>query len=218
MVNRQALDLNHPAHRRLLEGAKVMQWRVWLIGTLLALGAAKPALADNRIIVRSTLAQSALQLACNPPLLPPICTVVGSLGDPLHQVFLITSPLNLTGLLNLLGNPLGIVDAELDQVLSLVGGNNILGAIPVGLLDMTAANYCGGTVWNGYATQPAADVVHVAQAQNNCTVTGVGIVADIDTGVDLNHPVLKPVLLPGYDFTRDQQDASEINDLKPADF
>src|SRR5258708_20385607 len=47
---------------------------------------------------------------------------------------------------------------------------------------------------------------------------GSGIVADIDTGVDPNHPALKAVLLPGYDFTRNQTGASELNDLNPADF
>jgi hypothetical protein len=30
---------------------------------------------------------------------------------------------------------------------------------------------------------------------------GLGIVAIIDTGVDANNPILKPCLVPGYDFT-----------------
>jgi hypothetical protein len=55
--------------------------------------------------------------------------------------------------------------------------------------------------------------VEVQTAQADFHVTGAGIVADIDTGVDPNHPVLKSVLLPGYDFTRNQQGASEMNDL-----
>lgn len=37
--------------------------------------------------------------------------------------------------------------------------------------------------------------------------------ADIDTGVDTSHPVLVPVLLPGYDFTRNQPGASEWLDV-----
>src|SRR5207245_8071140 len=41
-------------------------------------------------------------------------------------------------------------------------------------------------------------------------------VADIDTGVDPTHPVLTPVLLPGYDFTRNQVGGSELNDLPPS--
>jgi len=38
-------------------------------------------------------------------------------------------------------------------------------------------------------------------------------VAVIDTGVDINHPVLTSVLLPGYDFTRNQPGASEWLDV-----
>src|SRR5437588_12119767 len=82
--------------------------------------------ADNRFIVRTTLDLQTLQTACNPPLLPPICTVVNGLGDPLGQLFLITSPLDLDGLLDLPSNPLGIVDAEVDRLLNL---------LPVGALN-----------------------------------------------------------------------------------
>jgi thermitase len=38
-------------------------------------------------------------------------------------------------------------------------------------------------------------------------------VAVIDTGVDTNHPVLKPSLLPGYDFTRTREGAAEQGDV-----
>ena len=51
-------------------------------------------------------------------------------------------------------------------------------------------------------TQPAAQIVGVAAAQSQYKVDGFGIVALIDTGIDPNHPVLMPVLMPGYDFTR----------------
>jgi len=82
---------------------------------------ATPARADNSFIVRSTLSLQALQTACHPLLLAPILQCGSRLGDPLGQLFLITSPLDLTGLLNLVGNPLGILDAEVDQLLNLVG-------------------------------------------------------------------------------------------------
>jgi subtilisin family serine protease len=39
------------------------------------------------------------------------------------------------------------------------------------------------------------------------------VVADIDTGVDPNHPVLKSSLLTGYDFTRNQSGGSEMADV-----
>jgi Subtilase family len=193
-----------------------MKYRTCLLGILAALLWAAPARADNRFIVRSTLPLSQLQVLCVP--LSAVCTSVSALNDPLGQLVLITSPLDLSGLLNLGGTLLGIVDAEVDQLLNLIGPTTTVGTTPSSLLDMVPVNYCGGTVWNGYAAQPAAGVVNVAQAQNNCTVIGSGIVADIDTGVDPNHPALKPVLVAGYDFTRNQQDASELNDLNPTDF
>ena len=43
-----------------------------------------------------------------------------------------------------------------------------------------------------------------AAAREAYSVSGAGIVAFIDTGVDPNHPALGGVLTPGYDFTREQ--------------
>jgi Subtilase family/PKD domain len=180
--------------------------------------------ADNRFIVRSTLDLQTLQTVCNPPLLPAICTVVRGLGDPLGQLFLITSSLDEDGLLDLPGNPLGIVHAEVDQLLNLlpVGALNVPpSTLPTDLMsDRTSVPYpgSGGTVWNSYANQRAAQIVRVSDAQSQFGITGVGIVADIDTGVDPNHPALQSVLLPGYDFTRNQAGASELNDLTTSDF
>jgi Subtilase family/PKD domain len=191
---------------------------VCVLALLCGLWPAK-ASADNRFIVRTTLNLPTLQAVCNPPLLPPICTVVSGLGDPLGQLFLITSPLNLNDLLSLPGNLLGIVDAEADQLLNLfpIGSLNLLPApLPAGLLsDRAQVPYpsSGGTVWNSYANQPAAQIVRVSDAQSQFGVTGAGIVADIDTGVDPTHPALQGVLLPGYDFTRNQPGGSELNDI-----
>ena len=181
------------------------------------------AAADNQIIIRTTLSLGALQQACNPlPLpisvLPRLCTVVRGLGDPQGQLYLITSPLSISTLENLLGNPLGIVDAELDQLISLIGGLNVVGTPPSALTDSALVNYYGSTVWNGYVNQPAAGIIGVPTAHNQLGLSGSGIVADIDTGVDPGHPALQGVLLPGYDFTRNQAGASELNDLSPSDF
>jgi len=139
------------------------------------------------------------------------------LGDPLGQLFLITSPLDLNSLLNLVGNPLGIIDAEVDQLLTLVGGlNQASTPYPAGLSDTKPISYSGSTVWDGYVNQPAASIVRVSAAQTMFNVMGRGVVADIDTGVDPNHPALKPVLLPGYDFTRNQPGGSEMTDYTGA--
>src|SRR5256714_10453976 len=76
--------------------------------------------------------------------------------------------------------------------------------------------YYGAVVTHGYAAQPAAQIIRVSDAQNGFGVSGSGVVAIIDTGVDPNHPVLAPVLLPGYDFTRNQTGASEWSDVASA--
>src|SRR3989442_9926301 len=191
-----------------------MKPRRWLLGLLFVFVWASPAAADNRFIVRSTLGLQGLQSACSALPLLQTCTVVRGLGDPQNQLFLITSPLDLTTLLNLAGNPLGIAHAELDQVINLVGGLNKVTTPPTGLADTTAVSYSGSTVEKGNRTQPAATVVRASEAhQAPFNVLGTGIVADIDTGVDPNHPALQPILLPGYDFTRNQPGGSEMTDV-----
>src|SRR6266699_562767 len=205
-----------PPNRK--EGQPVKH-RMWIAGALRALLWATPAKADTPVIVRTTAGLSTLQTFCS---LPTTCTVVGPLDGTLGQVFLVTTPLDPATFIGLLSNPLtgltGFVDAEVDQVLSLIGGLNVVPTpIPSTLMsDRTPVPYYGTDVWNSYANQPAASIVEIQNAQNTFHVSGRGIVADIDTGVDPTHPVLQPVLLPGYDFTRNQVGGSELNDLPPS--
>src|SRR6202007_1958272 len=103
--------------------------------------------------------------------------------------------------------------AEVDQLISLLGGLNSVTPPPAALQYSTLVSYYNSKVWNGYVTQPAALIVRVAAAQHQFNVAGSGIIADIDTGVDPNHPAFAGVMLPGYDFTRNQSGASELNDL-----
>ncbi|BCS34825.1 hypothetical protein TBR22_A40510 [Luteitalea sp. TBR-22] len=85
----------------------------------------------------------------------------------------------------------------------------ILEALPA----RTLVPFFGQQVWNRYVEQPATRVIDLARAQALATGTGI-IVAVIDTGVDPNHPVLKDVLVAGYDFTRDAAGVpSELADL-----
>src|SRR6266403_2659702 len=200
-------------------GGRVMKWRIFLLSLVLALPRPSPAATQNRFIVRTTLGLQALTQLCALPTLG--CTVVGGLDGSLNQLFLLTTPSTVDPnvFLALLKATAGIVDAELDQVLSLVAGlNKVVTPYPSGLSDTTLVTYYGSSVWHGYVNQPAAAKVQVANAQNTFSVTGAGIVADIDTGVDPNHPAFTGVLLQGYDFTRNQQGASEMNDLTPTDF
>src|SRR5882762_8858369 len=101
-----------------------MKCRMWLAGALVALLWAAPAKADTGVIIRTTGGLSALQALC---LLPTTCTVVSALDGPLGKVFLVTTPLPLQTFLGLLpGSLTGFVDAEVDQLLSLIGGLNLV--------------------------------------------------------------------------------------------
>ena len=81
------------------------------------------------------------------------------------------------------------------------------------VVDRTVADFYGTLAWNGYAHQPAFTVLNLDQARA-AGKDGEGItVAVIDSGVDERNPLLKDVLLPGYDFTRNLPGASEWGDL-----
>ncbi len=193
---------------------------MWLAWVSVALLWAAPAKADTGVIVRTTGGLPALQTFC---LLPTTCTVVGGLDGTLGQVFLVTTPLPLQTFLGLLPSSLtGFVAAEVDQGLNLVGPNLVPTSISATLMsDRSTVAYPANSttmVWNSYANQQAAAIVEVQNAQSTFHVTGTGIVADIDTGVDPGHPALQGVLLQGFDFTRNQAGGSELNDLAPSDF
>jgi len=166
------------------------------------------------VIVRTNLGLAGLKAVCASN----SCTVVENLDGSEGQVFLVQPaqgllPSVLATVLNLVD---GILDAEPDQLLTLpvsTSAGPFQNTIPPYLYQSSPVSYYGSVVWNGYVNQPASQIIRVAQAQNTFHVTGTGIVADVDTGVDPNHPALKPVLLLGYDFTRNQPGGSEMTDL-----
>jgi len=181
------------------------------IAALLAL-TTTPAAAQNRYIVRTTGGLTSVLKLC----LSANCQVQGGLDGNVGQTYLVTSSGNLiTNLLGFIGNLLesllGIQSVEPDQLLPLP--QRPINSIPAGLYDNAPVNYYGTVVTHGYAAQPATQIIRLTDAQNGFNVSGTGIVAVIDTGVDINHPVLYPVLLPGYDFTRNQPGASEWLDV-----
>ncbi|HEY3131985.1 MAG TPA: S8 family serine peptidase [Acidobacteriota bacterium] len=184
--------------------------RLFLLLSVLLLGPlVTPAAAQTRVIVRTTLGLPGLQSTC----LLLGCTVKYGLGDPQGQLFLVTtSNLDPGSFLRSLRLQLGIVDAELD----LLGKTQQATAsgIPASLYDNTLVNYFGNSVWHGYVTQPASQIVRIADTQSAFNVRGSGIVAIIDTGIDPSHPAFSNVLVPGYDFTRNQDGTpSETADL-----
>jgi subtilisin family serine protease len=183
-----------------------------VIIAVLMLAASKPAAAQQRYIVRTTGGLSSVLNFC----LSANCQVQGSLDGPVGQTYLVTTTSNILqalvgGVVNLLEALLGIQSVEPDQFLPIpLPGIN---SAPYGLTDTAPVNYFGTVVTHGYAAQPAGQIIRVTDAQNGFRVSGTGVVAVIDTGVDVNHPVLVPVLLSGYDFTRNQPGASEWLDL-----
>jgi hypothetical protein len=168
------------------------------------------------VIVRTNQGLAGLQNIC----LVNGCTVVRNL-DGQNQVFLVQPakgllPQVLASILNLVT---GILDAEPDQLVVIPPSSNsgpFQTTIPAYLYQSNAVSYYGSAVWNGYVNQPATGIIDLPQARSAFGVTGSGIVADIDTGVDPNHPALKPFLLQGYDFTRNQPGGSEMPDLNGA--
>jgi subtilisin family serine protease len=177
---------------------------------LLSAFSAPAAQAQSRLIVRDSLGLPGLNLTC----LLTGCKVVGGLGDPNHQLFVVTFPKLLNPVTSLLKLSLqtGILDIEVDQIAKTQDPD--ASATPYYLTDEAPVSYYSATVWHGYISQPATTLTRVNQAHTTFNAAGSGvIVAVIDTGVDLNHPVLKSVLTNGYDFTRNVAGGSEDADV-----
>jgi subtilisin family serine protease len=191
-----------------------MKRSLLILAVLIALTTAgvQPAAAQNRYIVRTTGGLSSVLNLCS--LLG--CQVKGSLDGTVNQTFLVTSTTNLVVnvvnfTVNLVESLLGIQSIEPDMSLPVPLPR--LSGISSGLYDTSLVRYYGTFVIHGYAAQQATHIIRLSDAQNGFGISGSGIVAVIDTGVDPNHPVLHPVLLQGYDFTRNQPGASEWLDV-----
>jgi subtilisin family serine protease len=166
--------------------------------------------AQARLIVRDSLGLQGINLTC----LLLGCKVGNSLGDPQGQLFVVTFPsiLNPVTALLKLNLQLGIVDAEIDQTVKTLDA--YAGPAPSYLTDKTSTSYYGATVWHGYVAQPANTLIRTSYTQSAFHVTGSGVtVAVIDTGVDPTNPVLKSLLVSGYDFTRNVSGGSEKSDV-----
>lgn len=150
-------------------------------------------------------------------------TVLRPLDDHAHGVYLVRgvangAPEQLTAQV--------IADPEVNHfeinglaLASEVPSGISLNQSPIEILDSITDRgvvpFFGEQAWSRYASQPATQAIRLAAA--HATVTGAGIVAIIDTGVDPTHHLLAGVLVPGYDFVNDTAgQASEWNDLHPS--
>ena len=75
----------------------------------------------------------------------------------------------------------------------------VLPTSTTGLPDTTPLTFYGTTVWTGFKQQPAATILRNDDAHRDFG-TGAGVVAVIDSGIDLNHPALQGIFVEGYDF------------------
>lgn len=186
--------------KRKMLGIAVLVFAVW----------AAPAAADTRFIVRNPSGLTALQQLC----FTLGCSVSGGLDGGVGKVFLVTAPalVDPNMFLQTLRAQPGITNAELDALLKVLQATGT--APPSGLSDTTPVNYFGVSVIHGYVAQPASTIIRLPDTQSAFRVSGAGIVAVIDTGVDPTHPVLQGILVPGNDFTRNMSGpGSELPDV-----
>lgn len=171
-----------------------------------------PLRASNGVIVRVNVGTSVIKSLCN--LLG--CKAIRSLGDPQGSLFLVTSDVvPVAALKDLLSQLPGVVSTEIDLQASFADQSAAMPglAVTAALTDLAPTSYAGSPVMRGYLTQPATGIIRLFETQNDFKISGGGTVAVIDTGVDTTHPALTEVLLPGYDFTRNQAGADEKGDL-----
>jgi thermitase len=129
------------------------------------------------------------------------------------SLFLVRGLLDNT--VNLLLSLLGLATIEPDLLVEIVPEDDWIeqqasSHVVDQLWDQEPMTYYGSTAWRSYLVQPASEIVRLPEAHCSLRATGAGTVAVIDTGVDPEHPTLKPVLTQGYDFLRNSNAVSEL--------
>jgi subtilase family protein len=199
----------------------------WLVGLLLAafvVAGVTPAAADEGDKIVRTKSLTGLPVV-NAVCALLGCQVLGSLDTLPGQTSQSSSLFLVRGLIdntvNFLLSVLGLASIEPDLLVQISpeddwGSDQASSHVVNQLYDQTPMTYYGSAAWQSYLTQPANAIVRLPEAHCSLRATGAGIVAVIDTGVDPEHPALKPVLTAGYDFTRNRVEASEDSEVDQA--
>ena len=205
----------------------------WIVGLILAAfvfstsPAAMAAEGDKIVRTKSVTGLPVVKAAC--AILD--CEVVGALdvlpgSTQPSSLFLVRGLLNNT--VNFLLSLLGL--AQIEEDLPVTVAENGWGsdqattavldqqttAVLDQLWDRTPMSYYGSTAWQSYLRQPAAQIIRLRDTHCDLRSTGGGVVAVIDTGVDLDHPTLKPFLVQGVDFTGGTGNGDEKNGVTQA--
>ncbi len=136
--------------------------------------------------------------------------------DPSDSVFLVTGAADVPSseVETEVAADADVTDIELDQTTSVPELTQSTGVILDQLPPPNAASYAGTSVLGSYLSQPAPQLIGLWDAQSSFGLTGAGIVAIIDTGVDPYQQVLASSLVPGYDFISNTAgNASDWGDL-----
>jgi len=205
----------------------------WIVGLILAAfvfstsPAAMAAEGDKIVRTKSVTGLPVVKAACailNCEVLGALDVLPGSTQP--SSLFLVRGLLNNT--VNFLLSLLGL--AQIEEDLPVTVAENGWGsdqattavldqqttAVLDQLWDRTPMSYYGSTAWQSYLRQPAAQIIRLRDTHCDLRSTGGGIVAVIDTGVDLDHPTLKPFLVQGVDFTGGTGNGDEKNGVTQA--
>ena len=128
-----------------------------LLAAVLFVVFAQQARANDRFIVRVSAGLPGIQRICTAL----ACAVTRGLDGTLGQLFLVSvlDSANPNALFQLLQSQNGVSSVELDIPINIpqISESNVV--VPSGLYDSRPFNYFGATVWNGYANQPASQVI-----------------------------------------------------------
>ncbi len=174
----------------------------------LAFGAA--AHAQTPYILRPTATANVSDIATRYNL-----TVVRPL-DFADSVYLVTGSANVPAsqVETEVGADTDVTDIEQDQITSVPELTQSTGVILDQLAPPSATPYGGTSVLGSYLSQQAPKIINLWEAQSGFNLTGAGVVAIIDTGVDPYENVLASSLIPGYDFISNTSGAaSDRGDL-----
>jgi subtilisin family serine protease len=149
--------------------------------------------------------------------------LVGSLGHA--DVFLVQAPdaLSPDVLKQWVKNDSDVENLEVDRQANVVETAPLSGpyipSLPITdyVTDGKFTKLYGTAAWAGYVQQPAVNLTNAGSAIQQNLIGAGTIVAVIDTGIDAGNPILAPVLVSGYDFTRNAAGfASDLADVDPS--